>query len=194
MLSQTGLPTLELALTHTEKEEEGGNKGPLMKALNPAPPPPPPRSHSSPPSSFPPCPVELIWQRGGSISQFTQAAAAAAASFFFSCRAFFCSPCLCLPPPPPSTSLFFVCPCLPMFPCTVCVCYSTCKGRWNNIGYSKVEDGPNPRGCQHLTQAVRRRCRGTGINTIPPPVLVCPHLLCSLSPLNLFVSFHSTLP
>lgn len=54
--------------SHTEREK-AGKKGPLMKGQNPA-----PTCTPFLPPSFP-CPVELIWQRGASISQFTLAAA-----------------------------------------------------------------------------------------------------------------------
>lgn len=169
MQSQNGLPTLELALPHTEKERDGGKKGPLMKGLNPA-----PHSHSSPPSLFPPCPVELIWQRGGSISQFTQAAAFF--FFFFLYCAFFHLPCLCLHPHPPLCSL---CVCLFAHVCVHSVCYSACTGRWN-IKYSKVEDGPTPEaGNTCLVQAVQLRCHGTGITTYLRPSS-CAAIYCAV--------------
>lgn len=153
MESQNGSPTLELALPHTEKEREGGKKGPLMKGLNPA-----PHSHSFLPPSLP-CPVELIWQRGGSISQFTQAAAFF--SFFFCAVPTPCSPRLCLHPHPPLCSL---CECLFAHVCMHG--YSACIGWWNNIKYSKVKDGPTPEaGNTCLMQAVQLRCHGTGITT-----------------------------
>lgn len=89
--SQNGFATLELALPHTET---GGKKGCLMKGLNPA-----PTCTFFPPCFFS-CPVELIWQRGGSINQFTQAAAA-----FFCSGLLLCSPCLYFHPHPPLSSL-----------------------------------------------------------------------------------------
>ena len=158
MQSQDGLPTLELALPHTAKERRGKER-PFDERTEPSPP-----LVLFPSLVFLPCPVELIWQRGGSISQFTQAAAAA---FFF----FFCAPCLS---PPPSTSLFFVCtlvcPCL----CALCLCYSACIGWWN-IKYSNVEDGPTPEaGNTCLIQAVRRRCHDTGITTYLRPASCAP--------------------
>lgn len=143
---RNGLPTLELALPHTEKEREVvGEKGPLMKGLNPA-----PRSHSSPPS-FPslPCGVNLAKRRQH------QPIYTSSSSFFFSflCRAFsFGSPCLCLHPHPPLCSLCAYA-CLPRV-CARGVCVVVhASGRWNNIMYSKVKDGPNPWGCQHLPHA-----------------------------------------
>lgn len=94
MQSQNGLATLELALPHTEKEREGGKERPFDKRTEPS-----PHLHFFPPCLFP-CPVELIWQRGGSISQFTQAAAA----FCVLCL-LLRSPCLCFHPHSPLCSL-----------------------------------------------------------------------------------------
>lgn len=70
MQSQKGLPIRELALTNIEKKRKGRERSFDERAQ------PSPHSHSFPPL-FPPCPAEVIWQRGGgSISQFTQAGAA----------------------------------------------------------------------------------------------------------------------
>lgn len=102
------------SLTQRERERKKGRmKGPLMKGLNPA-----PHSHFSLPPSLP-CPVELIWQRGGSISQFTQAACS-----------FFCavpSSSLASPVSPPPIHLAVLCgyASLPMFVCTATVLF--CK-------------------------------------------------------------------
>lgn len=90
MLSPKGLPTLELALPHTEKGREGGKKGPLMKGLNPA-----PHSHSFPPSFPPlPCGVNLAKRRQ------QQPIYTSSSSFFLPCLLF---PCLAFPHPPLSS-------------------------------------------------------------------------------------------
>lgn len=78
------------------ERKKGGMKGPLMKGLNTAPTP----SHFSLPPSLP-CPVELIWQRGGSISQFTQAACSFFFFFFLYCAFSIASrACVSTPHPP----------------------------------------------------------------------------------------------
>lgn len=108
------------SLTQRKKEKWWGRKGLWWKDWTQ----PPAHTLSLPPSL--PCPVELIWQRGGSISQFTQAAAA----FFFSflCRAFsFGSPCLRLHPHPPLCSLCAR-SCLPRVCALQCLRSSACIG------------------------------------------------------------------
>lgn len=125
MQPKNGLATLELALPHTEKEKDGGKKGPLMKGLNPA----PTCTFFLPVFFLLPCGVNLAKRRQHQ-------------PIYTSSSRFFCSvpsPSLALPAfPPPSTPLFFVCrlvcPCL----CAWCLCCFACNGRWNNIMHSKV--------------------------------------------------------
>lgn len=143
----------------------------------------PPLSHFSLPPSFP-CPVELIWQRGGSISQFTQAACGS--SFFFYSFFFSFAPCLlhcwpCLVSPPPSQSLPL--PCLP-FLCAkiVCLCWEwfilQAQGGGIIIWSNKRWRRPNPPGAANtcLAQGEQMRCHGTGIITC----VFRAFLMCSL--------------
>lgn len=89
--------------SHGERQRREGRKALWWKDWTQ----PPTRTLSLPPSL--PCPVELIWQRGGSISQFTQATAA-----FFVCCAFSFAHLACVSTP---IHLSFLCvyACLPMF-------------------------------------------------------------------------------
>lgn len=156
MQSQNGLPILGLALPHTLREKKRERKALWWKDRTQS-----PTCTPFLPPSFP-CPVELIWQRGASISQFTLAAA-----FLVLCRLSVALP-VSLPPytspHPPSL-------CIHLFTVFVCAQLLLCMQWWNNVMYSNMKDGPSP---------------GAG-NTcfIPakvlPPSLVCPQLLCSLS-------------
>lgn len=125
----------------------GGLKDPLMKGLNPA-----PHSHSPPTSPPLPCPVELIRQRGGSISQFTQAACS-----FWMLRLLLRLSCprLCLRTQACAhtcththASLFFV---------SWFVCMCTLCRPWNNIGYCKGERRSSPRLAAPAKRALLRR-------------------------------------
>lgn len=164
--SQTELPTLVLALLYTErkKKERGGNKRPFDERTKPSPP-----LTLLPPSL--PCPVELIWQRGGSISQFTQAACS-----------FFCavpSTLLALPVSPPLLPL-----------CSLLVCQFFCACVHNNcfipqalgIGIIcstvKVKDSPTPEARRRLplpscAAAVSHQHR---YQHLPSPVFIVPCL------------------
>ncbi len=185
MQSQNGLPTLELALPHTEKEREGGERKALWwKDWTQ----PPTRTLSLPPSL--PCPVELIWQRGGSISQFTQAAAA----FFVLCL-LLRSPCLCLHPHPPLCSL-----CARLFAhvCvrSVCVILHALGGgiipstvRWKTVQPLRL-----------ATPASYKLCSWGVMAQVSPPIFTHPHVpplivqsvtSSTCLPLLFFVSFHT---
>lgn len=139
-----------------------------MKGLNPA-----PHSHFSLPSSLP-CPVELIWQRGGSISQFTQAAC----SFFCAVASFAYFACVSTPI---HLSLLCLCASLLMF---VCNCFLLQALGGGIISCTvKVKDCPTPEAgntCQ--MQAVQLRCHNTGSITY-----LGLFLLCSLSQASTFI-------
>lgn len=132
--SQSGLPSLDLALPHSGKERVGGKERPFDERTEPS-----PHSHSFPPSvSSLPCGVNLAKRR--------QHQPIYTSSSFLFVRCLLPRLYVSTPHPPLCSLCVLVCPHLR----ARYLCCSSCVGRWNNFKYSKVKDGPTPSGCQHL--------------------------------------------
>lgn len=129
MQSQNGLPTLELALPHTEKEREGGKERPFDERTEPS---PPLALFPSLPFSSLPCGVNLAKRRQH------QPIYTSSSSIFFFCTvpSFTCLACASTPI---HLSVLCVCTCLPMFVCTVSVILHALGGgisstvRWKTV-------------------------------------------------------------